>query len=483
MLKKIIGACLLLAVVGFQAAAQEGDAKKFTITGDLLTIYTLGNAAEDQRIDTIPDVAGAFFSNPYTGTRKNGYYTAANLYATLKPTEWLEGYFKLYAIHRPGSFYMPLQMENMGREDFSALKLDAVYGKASVLDAIGVDSPVYVSLKGGRYKAQAAQYGIISKYKTEQVLYMMNTKTDFTYELEAGIKEPVKLGLSGATNYLFNQSVQRLYDEDGAFTHGNDVLNEYAPQFLVALRFMDFSPSDSLKINVEALYGQNVSNIYSGNAIGASARMVLEVNDTISIPIGLQFGYFEKNIDLLGQAALTPMTTSAAAGGKNTTDFRESLAGALGAGLRLKTDAVNLDFNVAGSYNSIKHFYRTDLSIIKLSVDTMVTFGGNFFVGGGVILGSLTDAEWETKEGVTVDNYSHIFKLTENMGFEVYGGINLGNSSKFVIGFNQNKGISLNNMLEAKHEGQIKFIQADSSWGTDQLLEAGGLYFKFQYSF
>jgi hypothetical protein len=484
MLKKVIGACLLLAVMCFQAAAQEDDAKKVTISGDLLTIYTLGNADEEQRIDTVPETAGAFFSNPYTGTRKNGFYTAANLYATIKPVEWLEGYFKLYAIHRPGSFYMPLQMENMGREDFSAVKLDAVYGKASVLDAVGLNTPLYLSLKGGRYKAQAAQYGIISKYKTEQVLYMMNTKTDLTYEMEIGVKEPFKLGFSGATNYLFDQSVQRLYDEDGMFSHGNDVLNEYAPQFLLALRFTDFSPSDLLtKINAELLYGQNVSNIYSGNAIGASAGLVLQLSDGISVPIGLQFGYFEKNIDLLGQASLTPMTTSPAAGGGTTTDFRESSAFALGAGLRYKADILNVDFNLAGSFNSIKHFYRTDLSIIKMSADVMVTVFDNYFIGGGLIMGSLSEAEWKTRDGITDDDYSHIFKPEENIGYEIYGGVNLGNTSKFVIGFNQNKGISMNNMLEAKHEGQIKFKQADSSWGTDQLAEAGGLYFKFFFKF
>jgi hypothetical protein len=312
---------------------------------------------------------------------------------------------------------------------------------------------------------------------------MMNTKTDLTYEMEIGIKEPFKIGLSGATNYLLSQSVQRLYDEDGAFSHGNDVLNKYAPQFLLALRFTDFAPTESLKINAEALYGQNVSNIYSGNAAGLSANVNLKVSDAISVPIGLQFGFFETNLDILSESALTPMTTSATTGGGTTTDFRESIAGALGAGLRFKADLFNVDFNLAGSFSSIKHFYRTDLAIIKMSVDTMVTLLGNYFIGGGLIMGSLTDAEWKTRDGITADNYSHVFKLAENIGYEVYGGINLGNSSKFVIGFNQNKGISLNNMLEARHDGQIKFKQADSSWGTDQLAEAGGLYFKFHFIF
>jgi len=177
------------------------------------------------------------------------------------------------------------------------------------------------------------------------------------------------------------------------------------------------------------------------------------------------------------------MTTSASAGGGTTTDFRESSAFAFGAGLRYKMDILNVEFNAAGSLNSIKHFYRTDLSIFKMSADAMVTLLDYYFIGGGMILGTLSDAEWKTRDGITDDNYSHIFKASENIGYEIYGGVNLGNTSKFVIGFNQNKGISLNNMLEAKHEGQMKFKQADSSWGSDQLAEAGGLFFKFFFKF
>jgi len=177
------------------------------------------------------------------------------------------------------------------------------------------------------------------------------------------------------------------------------------------------------------------------------------------------------------------MTTSAAAGNGNTTDFRESTSVALGAGLRFKADIVNVDFNVAGSFSSIKHFYRTDLSIAKLSVDTMVTLLEHYFIGGGLIFGSLSDAEWKTRDGITDDNYSHVFTISENTGYEIYAGVNLGNTSKFVIGFNQNKGISLNNMLEAKHEGQMKYKQEKSSWKQDQLAEAGGLYFKFFFKF
>lgn len=477
--KKMLIAGFLLAAFGFSAMAQNADAEKVVISGDLTTIYTLGNAsANDQRINTEPTTVGAFFNNPYTGTRKNGFYTAANLYATLRPFDWLEGYFKVYSVHRPGSFYMPLQMENINRNDF-APTLDVVYGKISVFDALDVNLPVDLSLKAGKYKAQAAQYGIISKYKTEQVLFMMNTKTDFTYEMEVVLNDPVKIGLSAATNYLFNQSVQRYYDEDGSVKHGNQVLNEFAPQFLIGLRLFNFE-----NISAELLYGQNVSNIYSGNAVGFSGKYMLEIDDAFSIPIGLSFAFHEKNIDLLGQAAIAEdLKWPNATATLTTMDFRESLAAALGAGIRYDSAGFDAEFNIAGAYYLIKHYYRADLSVIKMSIDAAVTFADNYFIGAGIIMGSLTDAVWKTRDGVTDDDYNRTFALAENLGFEVYGGLNFGRIGRFVIGFNQNKGISLNNMLEAKHEGQIKFKQKDSNWGTDQLAEAGGLYFKFAFRF
>jgi len=41
----------------------------------------------------------------------------------------------------------------------------------------------------------------------------------------------------------------------------------------------------------------------------------------------------------------------------------------------------------------------------------------------------------------------------------------------------------MNNMLESRHEGQMKFKQADTNWAQDQLAEAGGLYCKFFFKF
>lgn len=477
MLKRIICVGFILTAFVFMAAAQDINLDRWVFSGDLTTIYTLGNASDDQRIDTDTATVGAFFNSPTTGTRKNGYYTAANLIATFRPESWIEGYFKLYAVHRPGSFYMPLQMENLNRNDLS-LSLDSVFGRVSVFDALNLELPVELFLKAGKYKAQASQYGVISKYKTEQVLFMMNTKTDFTYEIGVAVESPVNLSFSAATNYLLHQSVQRTYDEDGAFKHGNFVLNQYAPQFILAARLHDFNSLDA-----EILYGQNVSNIYSGHAIGASARYVLDISDEMSVPIGFSFAFHEKNIDILGQAAIAedlrwPNATTTL----TTNDFRASVGAALGAGLRYKTDLFNLDANIAGSFYYIKHYYRNDLPIFKLSVDSMFTMD-RYFAGAGLIFGNLINSQWKTRDGISDEDYDHTFGLLENFGYEIYAGFNIGSNSRFVIGFNQNRGISLNNMLEARHEGQMKYKQAGTNWAQDQLAEAGGLYIKFFFRY
>ena len=114
----------------------------------------------------------------------------------------------------------------------------------------------------------------------------------------------------------------------------------------------------------------------------------------------------------------------------------------------------------------------------------LFTINQNYFIGGGIIAGSLTDANWKTRDDAdsTKDEYDHTFTLADNLGYEVYAGINLAKAGKFVIGFNQNKGLSLNNMLEAKVDGQMKYKQLDTEW-KDRLIEAGGLYIKFTAKF
>jgi hypothetical protein len=475
MKKEFLIACFILSVIVFHAAAQDNE-PVFTVTGDLTTIYTIGNADETQKFPE--PVAGAYGGDPTKPAKKNGFYTAVNLYANFHPFPWLDSSFKLYAINRPGSVYFPLQMENTDPKDFTAdMTFDSAYVRASVFQALDLDLPADLFIRAGKFKASASAFGVVSKYGTEQILYLMTIKNDFTYELGISFDSPVKLTASLAANYRLDEATQRYYDEDGMQDHGIPVPDKYAPQIFAALKMRELeTPAGAL--SAEILYGNNVSNIYSGNAIGFSALYNIGISDDIKIPVGIMAGYYEKNIDLLANAAVVPEK------GDNTMNFRDTFSAGLGAGLRLTADIFNLDFNLAGTYNSIKHYYRNDLSIIKASADLLFTVNKNYFLGGGIIAGSLIDANWKTRDDAdsTKDEYDHTFTLADNLGYEVYAGINLAKAGKFVIGFNQNKGLSLNNMLEAKVDGQMKYKQSDTEW-KDRLIEAGGLYIKFTAKF
>ena len=474
MKKKLLIACIALTAVVFQAAAQ--DEAKFTISGDLTTIYTIGNADETQKFPE--PVAGAYGGDPNKAAKKNGFFTAVNLHANLHPFPWLEGYFKLYAINRPGSVYFPLQMENTDPKDFTAdLTFDSVYARASVFQALNLDLPFDLFLKAGKFKAQASEFGVVSKYGTERILYLMNIKNDFTYELAAAMNAPVNLTASFAINYRLNEATQRYYDEDGMEDHGIPVPDKYDSQLFASVKLQGLEIPKGI-LSAEILYGNNVSNIYSGNSAGFSALYTVGVNDNIKIPIGLLVSYYQKNIDMLANAAVVPEK------GDNTMNFRDSFSAGMGAGIRYGNDLFDLAFNLAGTINSIKHYYRNDLTIVKFSADTQFTLMNNYFVGAGIIAGTLGDVNWKTRDNAdtTKDEYDHTFTLVDNLGYEVYAGINLSKAGKFIIGFNQNKGLTLNNMLEAKVEGQMKYKQHDTEW-KDRLIEAGGLYFKFVAKF
>jgi len=481
--KTFVIAAFLFSAALFQAAAQNSDI--VSLSGDFTTIYTLGNASEEMKIPDATAV-GAYFSSPTVPAKKNGFYTVANLYTTFKPFPWLEAYFKLYAIDRPGSLYLPLELEpNAVKSLVNDLSLDSVYGRVSVFEAINLNLPVELFLKAGRYKAQASHFGQVSKYYTEQLLYLQNTKTDLTYEIGVGFESP-NITISAATNYLLDESVQRYYDEDGMLDHGNLVLNKYAPQIIAMAKLANMEIAEKDKLSAELLYGYNVAGIYSGHSAGFSGRYTLnEVTAGLSIPIGLSFVLYEKNIDLLGRSSVLPSTAT----GKGSMDFRTSWSVGLGTGIAYsQPDLFDLDFNLAGTFNMIKHYYRTDLPVVQLSVDTLFTLKKYFFVGGGFYAGTLMDAEWKTRDETAArskEDFNHTFTFANNLGYEVYAGVNFGDTGgKFVVGFNQNKGLSLNHMLEAKPEGQMKYKQEGTEWNfSDKLVEAGGLYFKFLFKF
>jgi hypothetical protein len=230
----------------------------------------------------------------------------------------------------------------------------------------------------------------------------------------------------------------------------------------------------------ELVYGQNVSDIYSGHSFGAGFLYTLSaIPDTLTVPIGLGFVWHEKNIDLLSRTASLDM-------GKETVDFRSTVSGALSAGARFKSGIIGIEGNLAGVFTMIEHIYRDPLQIISASLDVEATFIENYFIGGGLVAGTLADARWKTKDDpqyapLDGGGFDRTYSLADNIGYEVYGGLNLGNNSRFVIGFNQNKGISMNYNMENKAEGQMKYQLAGSD--IPGSYETGGLYFKFYFRF
>ena len=473
-MKKMFLSTLLLFFVGLFVFAQEN--LPFRVTGNLTTIYSLGNAAEDQMLGTgVGD--GAYVET------KNGYFVESNLYALFNPVPYLEGYFKLYTIARPGSFYTPLALERKSEQNFN-LVLDRVYGRIDVFEALNLSLPLGLglALKTGKYKAEPAFYNRVSKFTIEDITYMMVSANTYNYEIEASIKpidDNFTISASFVGNYLFDESIQRLYDIDGGVSdHGFPVLGKYAPQFMSFLRFNDLALGGGL-LNAELIFGQNVSNIYSGNAFGAALNYVLPViQDSLSLPIGLGFAMYEKNIDIISRTASTDRN--------ETTSFRNTVSGSLALGVRFKSGDLELNANLAGVFNNVEHIYREPLQIISMSVDTQLIFHDRFFLGGGFIAGTLTDANWKTIDDPQIipkdrGGYDHTFTLADNFGYEIYGGLNLWENTRFIIGFNQNRGLAMNYNLENKGEGLIKYKLAGSDTVVGELpkYETSGLFIKF----
>ncbi|MDR2480363.1 MAG: hypothetical protein LBD48_13790 [Treponema sp.] len=412
--------------------------------------------------------------------QKNGYYTQANFLVLFQPVSFLEGYLKLTATARPGSFYVPLSLENYSRQDLG-LTVDTVYGKVDIFAALGLSLPVNLFLKTGKYKSEAANYQSFSKFGLETILDVLETANTYNFDIAVETQplgDETLLFAAFTGNYRFDEAVQRLYDNDGGVAkHGDVVLGKFAPQFLVFLGLNNFELAGG-SLNAEIMYGQNVSDIYSGHAFGFDAGYALPLSGTVSIPIGLGFGWYEKNIDVLSRTANTASKTE-------TFDFRNTLSGALTAGIRFTGGAFDVNANLAGVFSRIEHIYRDPLPVISVSLDVECNYLNNYFIGAGFVAGTLTDVQWKTKADINPaldgNGFDHTFTLADNFGYEIYAGINVWKNSRFIIGFNQNKGIAMNYNLENKAEGQMKYKLAGSE-AVDNLYESGGLYLKFTFA-
>jgi hypothetical protein len=165
----------------------------------------------------------------------------------------------------------------------------------------------------------------------------------------------------------------------------------------------------------------------------------------------------------------------------DTTGFRGALRIGGGTGVETNLPALGLKgaLNLGFAWSQIAPVYRETRDVPSLSADCRIVFQDRYFLGGGFIAGILSEQEWKTKEGVntSLDNFTHIFTFEENMGWEIFAGLQF-NKSKFVLGYNNNRGLAMNYGIEALKDSQYKYRQSGSI-SADGLLERGGVFVKF----
>jgi hypothetical protein len=460
-----------LALFGFAAAALSAQVN---IAQDAVAAYALGFAAADQAISS--GEAGAY------GYERNGYSLAGNvqLKASLEP-----GYdivVKLAARGRTGSPYLELQLPPSSAATGS-LSLDSVYGRINVWGERKLAFPVELYLWAGKYSVAASNPAKLSRWGTEAALGMLKLPSvpNAGLEMVKVSTDPdqisdfgfATLNVQAHSGGAYDQALPRLYDTDGSMSaHGKAMIGEYAPQLYASARLTNYVLPFAY-LSAEAVYTLNGAGIYSGNSFGLAAQFNIPLKSPVLfLPVGLDFGFYEKNVDILSGSIGTALAD-------NTTDFRASWKAGLAAGLRytvlFQTAA---EITLAGSWSHIGHIYRDPIDLFGCSLDAKYTLG-DFFVGAGALAGTLADVTWKTKAGVSTmfDDYARTFKPLENYGLEAYGGLNLGEKASIVVGVNKNRGLALGYAIEAVKDGQMKYRQSGSA-ASDGRYETFAFYLK-----
>jgi hypothetical protein len=451
---------------------------QISVGGEAVVFGSHGVAGIDQAIDSGEPGAYAY--------EKNGFYVSS--YLTFKGSLETKGdlVVRLLARGRTGSPYFEFQLAPASGQDVS-LSVDCAYGKVNVFGSLGLSLPFDLNLSFGKYPVYAADYGGITRYGMDSALTMVKLANDFNLGLElrhdfldgnlyTDLGFPyLSLQLYGGA--LSDEAIPRLYDTDGSVSsHGKVVIGEYAPQLLATLRLENYLLPLGL-LSAEAVYTMNGAGIYSGNSLGASASLSLPlVPSRLNLPLGIEFAYHEKNVDALGASTGSGLLDS-------STDFRGTMRAGFGAGIKYAVPyGSSAEASLGLSWTRVEHIYRDPVQFIGLSFDARYNPQNSFFVGGGVILGTLADVTWATRAGVPTlyDNYRHVFSLLQNFGLEAYAGMNVGQKSSVVIGANDNRGLAMNYGLESLRDGEVKFRQKGSTAG-DGLYETFGVYVKAIY--
>ena len=479
------------------------DEFKLSIGGEMGGMFTLGLQDEEQVANNArAEPPGVYFPNSQTGTAasvgsgKNGYYNNFDLTLFLSPVSGVEMYAKFKTRYQVGSPYLPFQLDSASREDYS-IKTDTAWARVDAVGTFVKDFPLGVWLKVGKFKAEASQFNKVSRFGVEGVLDPLQTGTNNSMQLELvyNIRNFGPLALSFTTPLRLNEELKEYYDFDAE----NSIISHYD----ATGRFAKLPVHLSLKapqidlgiatLQAELLYALNGMHIWSGHSMGLGVGARINPLDNLSIPIGFGVAFFEKNIDPFTSSAIESNSNALFYGDNGysnadsyTLGLRQSLRIGVGAGVEFSLDFFKLECNLGFSYSQIAHIYRDTLNLLSASFDLRAVFLGKIIVGGGVVFGSLTDAEWKVKDGVNVRRpgettdrelfEGHTFSLADNLGFEIFAGLQL-NKAKFVLGYNMNRGISMSRYLEALPDAQQKYRQADTEY-SNGMFERGGVFAK-----
>jgi hypothetical protein len=484
-----------LTVYAQVLVAGDGDGPSLRLTGEVVGMMTLGLQDEElsYAAGTGTQAPGFYYRDTMGNfvSGKNGFYSSVNFSFLFSPVSSVDIYMKILAQYRPGSPYIPLQLEDNSAKTFDDFAVDAAYGRVNAVKGLGFDNPLDIWLKAGKYDTTPAHYNRVSRFGAESVMNTLKTMNRFSMQLEAAHPLPWAEAVSAVftTHLRLNEELSEFFDDDVSATirHGVGTGDTVFP-FHIALRLKEISlPFGGL--SAELLYANNTMHIFSGHSFGLDVGADIAVSDSFSIVAGLGALFHEKNIDVLARTSVSgdesPYSKLYNDSGYhivndiNTKSLRQSLRVGAGAGIRYDvTEDISAEFNLGFAFSNIAHIYRDTIGLASLSGDLRAVYQNRYFIGGGIYLGTLSTAEWYTKEGVenTDDISTHVFNPAENMGWEIFAGLQF-NKARFVIGFNSNKGLAMNNSIESLPEAQIKYKQQDTEI-TDGLFERGGLFIK-----
>jgi len=493
----LVTACVFAHTQLFTAIGEE-NGPTFKLTGEVIGMMTFGFADEEQSYAAgAGDMAPGFYylDNAMNfASGKNGYYSSVNFSILFNPVPSIDVYMKLLALYRPGSPYLPLQLEDTSSKTFDSLAVDSAYGRVNIITGLGLEKPLDLWIKAGKFDSTSAHYNRVSNFGAESVLNTMKTMNRYSMQIDTAHSSDAyeALGFVFTTNMRLNEELSELFDDDISATikHGISTGDTVIPLHL-ALRMKNFALPIG-ELSAELLYGYNAMHIYSGHSFGAGIGLVMPfLEDKLLIPIGAGAVFHEKNIDVFSRTSVVndispygKLYTDSGYHGVNdinTTSLRQAFRVGIGAGVEYSDENFKTELNIGFSLNNIAHIYRDTLAIASASADMLVTWK-NLYIGGGLFLGTLTDAAWYTRADIenSYDISNHVFRLAENIGYEIFAGLEL-NNARFVVGYNCNKGISMNNSLESIPEAQFKYQQKGTN-KEDGLFERGGVFTRLTIS-